>query len=110
LIGVSLKKAEVRCQGISQLTVADIDRARAEAKRWKLIGRIKKEPNGLTASVGPEMVPITDPLAHVMDATNAITYETDLLGPVTLIGAGAGSIETGFALLADLINIARRNL
>ena len=43
-------------------------------------------------------------------ATNAITYECDLLGPITLVGAGAGGVETGFALLIDLISLVRRNL
>lgn len=105
-----LSKAEVSCRGISQLTSADIEQAKAEGKRWKLIGRIKKEGGGVVASVQPEAIPLTDPLAGVMGATNAITYVCDLLGPVTLIGAGAGRVQTGFALLIDLINIERGNL
>jgi homoserine dehydrogenase len=36
---------------------------------------------------------------------NAIQYETDLLGIVTLIGPGAGRKETAAALLEDLITI-----
>jgi homoserine dehydrogenase len=43
----------------------------------------------------------------VSGATNAITYVTDLLGEVTLVGPGAGRRETGFALLADLLDIHR---
>ncbi len=46
-------------------------------------------------------------LAGVSGATNAITYVTDLLGEVTLVGPGAGRRETGFALLADLLEIDR---
>ncbi|PJF25737.1 MAG: homoserine dehydrogenase, partial [Phototrophicales bacterium] len=38
---------------------------------------------------------------------NAITYTTDLLGDVTLIGAGAGGQQTGFGILSDLIDIHR---
>jgi homoserine dehydrogenase len=110
IMNVPLTKEEVSCQGISQLTMADVARARAEGKRWKLIGRVKKEGDRVVAGVGPEMVPLTDPLAGVMGATNAITYECDLAGPITLVGAGAGRTETGFALLIDLINIQRGNL
>jgi homoserine dehydrogenase len=105
-----LSKAEVSCRGISQLSSADIQQAKAAGKRWKLIGRIKKEGSGVVASVQPEAIPLTDPLAGVMGATNAITYVCDLLGPVTLVGAGAGGVQTGFALLIDLINIGRGNL
>ena len=41
--------------------------------------------------------------AGVPGATNAITYTTDLLGDVTLIGPGAGGVATGFALLSDIL-------
>jgi homoserine dehydrogenase len=110
IMNTPLSKNEVSCRGISQLTGADIELAKAAGKRWKLIGRVKKAGGRVIASVQPEAIPLTDPLASVMGATNAITYESDLSGPITLVGAGAGQVETGFALLIDLINIARRNL
>lgn len=110
VMNVPLTQNEVACRGISHLTSADIQWARAEGKRWKLIGRLKKEGGHVVASVQPEALPLSDPLASVMGATNAITYECDLSGPITLVGAGAGSVQTGFALLIDLINIARKNL
>lgn len=110
IMNIPLKQAQVNCQGITHLTLADIQQAQAEGKRWKLIGRVKKEGAQVIASVQPEALPLSDPLANVMGATNAITYECDLSGPITLVGAGAGSAQTGFALLIDLINIARKNL
>ncbi len=110
VMNAPLTKEQVACQGISHLTLADIEQAKAEGKRWKLIGRATKEGDRVVASVGPEMVPLTDPLAGVMGATNAITYECDLAGPITLVGAGAGRVETGYSILIDLINIERGNL
>jgi homoserine dehydrogenase len=110
VMNAPLTKEQVACRGISHLTLADIERAKTEGKRWKLIGRAKKEGNKVVASVGPELVPLSDPLAGIMGATNAITYECDLAGPITLVGAGAGRVETGFSILIDLINIERGNL
>lgn len=110
VMNAPLTKEQVACRGISHLTLADIEQAKAAGKRWKLIGRAKKEGNKVIASVGPELVPLADPLAGIMGATNAITYECDLAGPVTLVGAGAGRVETGFSILIDLINIERGNL
>lgn len=110
VMNAPLTKEQVACRGINHLTLADIEQAKAEGKRWKLIGRAKKEGNRVVASVGPELVPLTDPLAGIMGATNAITYECDLAGPITLVGAGAGRVETGFSILIDLINIERGNL
>ena len=110
VMNAPLTKADVTCRGISHLTMADVAQAKAEGKRWKLIGRAKKEGDRVVASVGPEMVPLSDPLANIMGATNAITYECDLAGPITLVGAGAGRLETGYSILIDLINIDRINL
>jgi homoserine dehydrogenase len=107
VMNMPLKKEEATCRGISQLTPADIAQAKAEGKRWKLIGRLKKENGRVIAGVAPEAIPLTDPLANVMGATNAITYQCDLAGPITLVGPGAGRKETGFSILIDLINIER---
>ena len=62
-------------------------------------------PNG--GSVKATRLPLDDPLASVGGSTNAITLETDLLGDITLIGAGAGKLETGYAILSDLLAIKR---
>ena len=109
-MNVPLTVDKVPCQGISWLSLADIEQAKAAGKRWKLIGRISREDGRFSAAVGPELVPLTDPLAHVTGATNAITYDCDLAGPITLIGPGAGRTETGFSILVDLINIQRDNI
>jgi homoserine dehydrogenase len=110
IMNAPLRKEDVPCQGISHLTMQDVIEAKAEGKRWKLIGRVKKEGDRVTASVGPEKVRWSDPLAGVMGAMNAITYECDLAGPITLVGAGAGRVETGYSLLIDLISIERGSL
>ncbi|MRG85129.1 homoserine dehydrogenase [Salinibacillus xinjiangensis] len=107
VMGLPLTKKDVACEGISSLTPADIQEAKAENKRWKMLGKIYKEGNQVYASVKPEKIDVTDPLAGVQGATNAITYECDLSGPITLMGAGAGITETGYSLLIDLINIDR---
>ena len=98
---------EVACEGISKITLQDIEEAKKEGKRWKLLAKARKEGDKVRASIAPEKVDLTDSLASITGATNAVTYETDLLGPVTLSGAGAGKVETGFSLLIDLITISR---
>lgn len=102
-----LKITEVERQGISHLTNEQIEQAKAEGKTWKLIAKLKKEEDKIIASVKPEMISLDHPLANISGATNAITYNCDLAGPITLIGAGAGKVETGFSILIDLINIHR---
>lgn len=108
LMGAPLTMADVERRGITHLTPEDIDEARQAGERWKLIGAIEKREGEYVARVRPLRLPLSHPLAAVGGATNAITYTTDLLGDVTLVGPGAGRQETGFALLGDLLAIHRR--
>ncbi|HLA42413.1 MAG TPA: homoserine dehydrogenase, partial [Aggregatilineales bacterium] len=108
VMGGELSAADVSCTGITALSVRAINEAKANNERWKLIGSARREGNKIVGSVQPVRLPITDPLAGISGATNAITFSTDLLGDVTLVGPGAGKMPTGFALLADLLAIHRR--
>ncbi len=101
----NLKPEDIDRTGITGISLEDIETARKEGKRWKLIGSTKKENGKITGKVAPEKLPLSDPLAGVMGATNALTFSTDLMGDVTIVGAGAGKIETGFSMLVDLIDI-----
>jgi homoserine dehydrogenase len=93
--------------GITGLTQKEIEQARQNGSTWKLVGRLEKQAGGIRAVVKPVCLPKSHPLANVEGATNAITFSTDLLGDVTLIGPGAGRIETGHAIICDLLDIYR---
>ena len=108
-LGKKITWSDVERKGITHITKEDIQKAKSQGKRWKLIGSSEIQKDGsVKAKVCPEKIPLNDPLAGVMEATNALTYYTDELGPVTIVGPGAGRRETGFALLIDLLNINRR--
>ena len=108
LMGARVQVAEVACRGISRFEPETVREAARENGRWKLIGEIDRGGGRLIARVGPEKVPATDPLYSIAGATNAITFSTDLLDDVTIIGPGAGKTQTGFAVLSDLLEICRR--
>ena len=109
VLGKRLTWKDVEREGITKISTEDIRKAQAEGKRWKLIGSATVERDGsVKARVWPEKLPLNDPLAGVGEATNALTYYTDELGPVTIVGPGAGRRETGFSLLIDLLNINRK--
>ena len=105
LMNMPLRMQDVSCTGITHITEEDINIASKNKKRWKLVGTLAKTDNGYNARVQPELLVHKHPLYSVSGATNAITYTTELLGDVTLIGPGAGRIETGYALLEDLLYI-----
>ncbi len=106
--GESLEPSSIPCEGVTNITPEDIANAKARGRRFKLIGRVWREGDQVKASVGPEEVELTHPLAGVMGATNALTISTETLGDVTIVGPGAGRRPTGYSLLIDLIRIGGR--
>ncbi len=107
VFGAALSPSDSPCTGITEITPEDIAAAAGNGKRHKLIGRVWRDGGRVRASVGPQLVELTHPLAGVGGATNAMTITTDTLGDVTIVGPGAGRRETGFSLLNDLIAIAK---
>jgi len=100
VMGAKVRVTDVVTRGIPGITRADVERAKAQGKALKLIARF----DGTRASVMPELLPASDPL-NVPGALNAVTFTTEDLGPITLVGKGAGGRETASALLRDLIDI-----
>ncbi|MCD6328996.1 MAG: homoserine dehydrogenase, partial [Candidatus Cloacimonetes bacterium] len=107
LLGGNVKPEDVPCEGISKLTLEDIKAAAADGMRYKLIGSTRLEGDKIIASVKPVRLPLSDPLTGVNGANNALTFDTDLMGKITIQGAGAGKIETGFSIFVDILNIIR---
>jgi len=109
VFGGELAPADSPCAGITEITPDDIAAARADGKRFKLIGRVWRDGEQIHGSVSPQLMDLSHPLAGVGGATNAMTITTDTLGDVTIVGPGAGRVETGFSLLNDLLTIWRQS-
>ena len=112
--GHSLKFEQVARQGITAVTKEQVSHAVHNNARIKLVASLNVThglgDTPLEARVEPVELPLSDPLARVDGAMNAITLQTDTLSSVTIIGPGAGSLETGQGLLSDLIAIATTKL
>ena len=108
LMHYPLTKDQVEREGITNITLENVQQAAKEGMRWKLIASTKIAENGhVKASVKPIKLPLSNPLASISGPTNALTFKTKYLGDVTIVGPGAGKEATGFALLADLLEINR---
>lgn len=109
LMGVPLKPFEVDRQGIRGISPADINRARREGKRWKLVCSAEREKEGIKARVIPEMVGRDSPLYGIEGTTSLVQFETDVLGLLSVIETDPGPHTTAYGLLADFINAVRGN-
>jgi homoserine dehydrogenase len=98
---LTLKDVEV--QGIRGVTPRALEAAAEKGNTVKLIGAINKG-----ASVAPTEISRRDPLC-VSGVLNAVTFVSEFAGEETIIGKGAGAMETASAVLRDLLDI-RHNL
>jgi len=101
VLGTSLSIKDVLIKGITEVSNNEIDAAKSKGNVIKLIGRVDKG-----ASVQPQEIPSTHPL-NVSGTFNAISFDTHPAGEITLVGKGAGGMETASSVLRDLIEIRR---
>ncbi|HKV54730.1 MAG TPA: homoserine dehydrogenase [Candidatus Binataceae bacterium] len=105
--GVMLKPPKVHTEGISGVTLADINYARQLGYTIKLLAIAKDDGGAIEARVHPTMIPQHHLLAGVAGAFNAIYVHSEALGPTMYYGLGAGQLPTATAVMADVLEIAR---
>ena len=102
LLGIDATYDDVDVEGISNITSQAMDLARKEGYLIKLIAEVSKDK----LQVSPRL--IKKGSAYDLSGTlNMATVRTDLAGDVSVIGLGAGSLETASAMLTDLISILK---
>jgi homoserine dehydrogenase len=95
----SIKDVEI--EGIRKVKSEDLEKAKGKNSQVKLIGSIGDE-----IRVQPEPIPRSHPLC-VGGTLNAVSFETELMGEVTIVGKGAGGVETASAVLRDIVDVRR---
>ena len=99
---------QVPTEGITGVTLADVDYAGAAGKKIKLLGRaVRMEDGKVCAYVAPHLVDDSHPLAGVDDVFNGISVRGDAIGDVMFYGRGAGKLPTASAVVADIIDAAK---
>jgi homoserine dehydrogenase len=114
--GGRIKLPEVYCEGIRQVSAADIAYAEKLGFVIKLLAVAKRDtspgtnladpPDQLQVRVHPTLIPKTHPLASVNQVYNAILVEGEPIGQVMFFGPGAGAGPTASAVVSDILNIA----
>lgn len=99
---------QVETEGITDITLDDVEYADSFGCTVKLIGRAKKLENGkITATVRPTLVSRDCILSGVNGVFNAITVRGDETGDVMFYGKGAGKEATASAVVADMIDCVK---
>lgn len=109
--GRQVSPEQVPTEGITSITLADVDYARSAGMKIKLLGRaIRRESdNKVCAFVAPHLVSDESPLANVEGVFNAISVVGDAIGDVMFYGQGAGKLPTASAVVADVMDAAKHH-
>jgi len=98
----SITIKDVSITGITEINLDDVKNAKERGKAIKLICSIDEK----ATEVRPRSIPKDHPLC-VNGTLNATTFNMEYAGEITIIGHGAGGVQTAGAVLRDLIDIRR---
>jgi homoserine dehydrogenase len=100
VMGMKVTMKDVKRTGISRVKSSDVKKAVQNGRAIKLIASC----DGRKLEVSPAEIQKTDPIC-VNGTLNAVTFSSEHSGQQTIIGKGAGGMETASAVLRDLIEI-----
>jgi len=99
----------ISLEGISDVTVEDIQYGQELGYTMKLLAIGTCENEGISVRVHPAFIHQDDPLAWVSGSFNAISVYGNAVGHTMYYGRGAGRMPTASAVLADVIDIVLGN-
>ncbi len=95
---------DVPVKGITEITYEDIKKAIKEEKVLKLVATAEIRKREVSLEVSPKRLDKTHPLASINFSEKGITYTTDTMGQVTVLGGKSSPLGAAAALLKDVIH------
>jgi homoserine dehydrogenase len=105
--GLELAFEDLPRQGIDSVSSDDVGFAHEMKGTIKLICFGQCEGDEVFAAIRPMIVKRENLLSKIDGATNAVRLVNRYSGENVLIGQGAGSLETGSAIVSDIVFLAR---
>ncbi len=105
--GIPLQFDACYTEGIGKIEAQDVEYAEELGYRIKHLGVTRHTSDGVELRVHPTLIPERRLIANVDGVMNAVLVKGDAVGPTLYYGAGAGSLPTASAVVADVIDIAR---
>ena len=106
--GIDVKPEDILIEGIQNISKTDIEFAKEFEYNIKLLGIAKKVGNQIELRVHPVLIPEEKMIAKVDGVMNGISVVGDKVGETMFYGAGAGGDATASAVIANIIDIARK--
>jgi len=105
--GIPLQFDKCYTEGITKIGQQDVAYAEELGYRIKHLGVTRRTDKGIELRVHPTLIPERRLIANVDGVMNAVLVKGDAVGPTLYYGAGAGSLPTASAVVADVIDVTR---
>jgi homoserine dehydrogenase len=106
--GIDAKPEDILIEGIENISSEDINFAKEFNYSIKLLGIAKNNGNTVELRVHPVLIPNREMIAKIDGVMNGVSVVGDKVGETLYYGAGAGGDATASAVIANIIDIARR--
>ena len=106
LMDTPIRLDQMRREGIGDLTPQAVRTARRDGWAFKLVCRARRTADGVEASVAPEKVLSTQPMAKINGTSSYIYFETDIFPGLAITEENPGLYATAHGMLADFIRAA----
>ncbi|MBQ9867573.1 MAG: homoserine dehydrogenase [Lachnospiraceae bacterium] len=104
--GKKVDYTKILMEGIKDLSIKDIEYAKAAGMCIKLIAMSEFKNGGCYCMVSPRLIAASNPLSIVKDVFNAVLIHSDMLDDSMYYGRGAGKLATASAVVGDAVECA----
>ena len=110
LMDIPVRLDQIAREGIRDLTPQAIRNAKRDGWPFKLVCRARRTAGGVEASVKPEKVLSTQPMARITSTSSYIYFETDIFPGLAISEENPGLYATAYGLLADFVRAINASL
>ena len=108
LMDYPIKLDQIHRDGIRDLTPQAVRTARRDGWAFKLVCRAKRVGKEVQASVQPEKVQSTQPMARITGTSSYVYFETDIFPGLAITEEDPGLYSTAYGLMADMVRAVKQ--
>ena len=108
LMDIPIRLDQIARDGIRDLTANAVRAAKRDGWPFKLVCRAQRIGNEVQASVGPEKVRSSEPMARITGTSSYVYFETDLFPGLAITEENPGLYATAYGLLADFVRAVKQ--
>ena len=109
LMDFPIRLDQIAREGIRDLTPQALRNAKRDGWPFKLVCRARRVGNDVQASVQPEKVRSTEPMARITGTSSYIYFETDIFPGLAITEENPGLYATAYGMLADFVRMATQS-